>query len=265
MGGEKRGENNEGSGSALWGNGEAAAIPSAWAWGRGAAVPSRAPARSGVPQSPPAWPGAQGPHSGARVPARHIPYTFSVLPGSWIWDTSRGGEERPRDPWVVHRAGAGSERSALSRGLHRPPRGARGCCGCRGGRAARWWRLRAPRGAPSTSRCPGSSGRGELCGSQRCGNLKRRWLGTRLHERWHWGGELSLVAPPPLGLERQIPLWLPLKAIPNQLLQPWRGRRRGGGTTLSLQGPVCLCPALLQVGAVPPQHPLSAPPRGVAA
>lgn len=132
------------------------------------------------------------------------------------------------------------------------------CCGCRGGRGARRGgggseHLEEPRLAGAAA-----ARGGELCRSQRCGNLKRRWLGTRLHERWHWGRAQPPRPPPPLRVrEAKSHFWLPLQAIPRRLLQPWRGRSRGGAPCSPRRDPVCLRPALLQVGAAPPQHPLS--------
>lgn len=97
--------------------------------------------------------------------------------------------------------------------------------------------------APRTSRSPGwwgqqQQGGGELCRSQRCGNLKRRWLGTRLHERWHWGRAQPPRPPPPLRVREANPTFgFPFKQSHVGSSSPGEEEAGGGGTALSPQGP----------------------------
>lgn len=126
----------------------------------------------------------------------------------------------------------------------------------RAGGTARWWRLQAPRGAPAV--VAAAAGGGELCRSQRCGNLKRRWLGTRLHERWHWGRAQPPRPPPPLRVREANPTFgFPFKQSHVGSSSPGEEEAGGGAPRSPRRDPVCLRPALLQVGAAPPQHPLS--------
>lgn len=173
------------------------------------------------------------------------------------------GRNDPGIRGVAHGAGAGNERSAPV--CIAPPALLGVCCGCRGGRGARRGgggseHLEEPRlvGAAAAG--------GELCRSQRCGNLKRRWLGTRLHERWHWGRAQPPRPPPPLRVrEAKSHFWLPLQAIPRRLLQPWRGRSRGGHRALPAGTPSAFVPRCCR-WEQPPRSilslSLSAPPWG---
>lgn len=117
----------------------------------GAAVPSTAPARSGVPRSPPAWPGARRPHNDAR----RIPYTFMVLAMGHEWwrgGTTPGSVGLRTEPVLVT--------SARPRFASPPPH----CSGFAAG-AGEGGGHGAVVAAPSTSRSPGWWGQQQQGGS----------------------------------------------------------------------------------------------------
>lgn len=258
-GGGKRGENNEGSGSALWGNEEAAAIPSAWAWGRGSSGAEHSPSSLRGPTEPPSLAGST--ETPQRCPAHPI-----YLQGPGYGTRVVEGRNDPGIRGVAHGAGAGNERSAPV--CIAPPALLGVCCGCRGGRGARRGgggseHLEEPRlvGAAAAG--------GELCRSQRCGNLKRRWLGTRLHERWHWGRAQPPRPPPPLRVREANPTFgFPFKQSHVGSSSPGE-EEAGGGTALSPQGPRLPSSRAAAGGSSPPAASflsLSLPlPGGVAA
>lgn len=109
-----------------------------------------------------------------------------------------------------------------------------------------------------------------LVARQTLASIRQEPLDTLCTTAGHTG---SPIFPAPQsealpGSERQIPLlrsrslWLPLPAIPVQLLWPWPGRCRS--RTLSMGEPLPVLPILLQVGPVSPQPP-PLHPRGIAA